>query len=56
MIIDNKLSISTIKTSYAGLDACTFVFADGSAALSKIATDTWAVGPPQWIDSISCKA
>ncbi|KAL2061551.1 hypothetical protein VTL71DRAFT_6928 [Oculimacula yallundae] len=54
---NNVLGISTLVSGFADLASkCKFVYVDGSAALSKIATDKWAVGPPQTIISVSCTA
>jgi len=52
--IDNRLSISTITTSYPNLPSCNIKYVEFPAALSKIGTDTWAVGPPQSVISIQC--
>ncbi|KUJ10483.1 uncharacterized protein LY89DRAFT_656267 [Mollisia scopiformis] len=54
---NNVLSISTLVSTYAALASnCNFVSVDGSAALAPIAANTWAVGPPQTIESVSCHA
>jgi hypothetical protein len=52
--IDNALSISTLVSTYANIPSCSFSYVDGSAALVNIASDTWAVGPPQTITGVSC--
>jgi hypothetical protein len=51
--IDNVLSISTLQSSDDIL-GCTFTYVDGSAALVEISSGTWAVGPPQTIEGVSC--
>ncbi|EHK98204.1 hypothetical protein GLAREA_03485 [Glarea lozoyensis ATCC 20868] len=53
---NNVLSISTLVSSYPIDSKCTFTFVDGHAALAKIATDKWAVGPPQTIINVKCVA
>lgn len=51
---NNPLSISTIYTTYANLPQCNIVYIDYPAALVNIAANTWAVGPPQTVESIQC--
>ena len=55
--IDNALSISTLVSTYADLPTkCHFDYVDFQAALVLIRPNTWAVGPPQTIRSVSCRA
>ncbi|KAG9230520.1 hypothetical protein BJ875DRAFT_153211 [Amylocarpus encephaloides] len=54
---NNVLSISTLVSSFGELATkCTFDYVDGMAALSRLNPTTWAVGPPQTIKAVSCKA
>ncbi|RDL40234.1 Uncharacterized protein BP5553_00213 [Venustampulla echinocandica] len=54
---NNALSISTLVSTFADLPTkCHFVYVDFPAALSLIRPNTWAVGPPQTITSVSCHA
>ena len=56
-MVDNKLSISTIKSDYPYLNKiCDIVFSDDVATALVQNGDTWTVGPPQGVVSISCKA
>ncbi|CZT49164.1 uncharacterized protein RSE6_09964 [Rhynchosporium secalis] len=57
MKTNNVLSISTLVSDFGNLASrCTFVTVDGTNALSKIDTNTWALGPPQTVISVACNA
>ncbi|KAF4633495.1 hypothetical protein G7Y89_g4638 [Cudoniella acicularis] len=50
---NNALSISTIVSTYAQLPTnCYFDYVDYQAALVSTGANTWAVGPPQTINSL----
>jgi len=52
---NNDLSISTITSSFDVGDYCTLVTVDSPPpVLVEGPTGTWAVGPPQTVESISC--
>ncbi|TVY51650.1 hypothetical protein LSUE1_G010163, partial [Lachnellula suecica] len=51
---NNVLSISNIITDYPNIAACDIKYVDFPAALVNTAPNTWAVGPPQTVESISC--
>lgn len=54
---NNALSISTLVSTFTALPTnCNFVYVDYPAALVLIKANTWAVGPPQTIESVSCHA
>jgi len=51
---NNVLSISTIVTTFAGLPYCKLQTVDYTPALVEGPPGTWAVGPPQTVNSIQC--
>jgi len=54
---NNALSISTLVSTFQDLPSkCYFDYVDFQATLVNISPDTWAVGPPQTINSVSCSA
>ncbi|KAI9054630.1 hypothetical protein LZ554_001783 [Drepanopeziza brunnea f. sp. 'monogermtubi'] len=54
---NNVLSVSTLVAGFDALATnCVFGYADGEAALARVAVDRWAVGPPQGIVEVSCRA
>ncbi|KAH8598373.1 hypothetical protein B0O99DRAFT_650279 [Bisporella sp. PMI_857] len=53
----NALSISTLVSTFVELPTkCYFDYVDYQAALVLVRPNTWAVGPPQTIKSVSCHA
>ena len=51
---NNVLSISTITSSYDIATFCTLSTVDYTPALVEGPPGTWAVGPPQTVNTISC--
>ncbi|CZR62640.1 uncharacterized protein PAC_12537 [Phialocephala subalpina] len=54
---NNALSFPTLVSTFAALPTnCSFVYVNHPAAPVLIKSNTWAVGPPQTIKTVSCHA
>ena len=54
--LDNRLSVSSISSTFDIAKFCTLKTVDFPPALVEGPSGTWQVGPPQTVNSIACKA